>query len=110
MTENDDQPERYRGNLRHPLIRTAALHQALVRVYISDHRERISKLITDCQVLHARDEVLTHLITQSSDPTKSIRDAALDALDRLFNREPDGMLPAQEPYQRSEDDDETQAH
>lgn len=100
---NEDQPERYRGNLKHPLVRMAAMCQVRVRNDLGERRREISELITECQHLHARDELLTAHITLSSDPEEARREAALDQLDRLFNRDPDGMLPAQEPFQEPDE-------
>lgn len=101
-----DEQERFKGNAKHPLVKLAANHQVWTRGERARLHAEISANIRAIGETKAQDEMMMYLIGQTSEPDEGRREAALDELERLFEREPDGRLPAQEPFQRFEDEPE----
>jgi hypothetical protein len=99
--------ERFMGNIKHPLVKKAANHQVHTRTERGRLHAEISTAIRQIGELKCQDEILVYLIGQCSEPEESRRKAALDELKRLFEGAPDGRQPAQKPFQRKPDEEDS---
>ena len=103
---DEQEPERFTGNTKHPLVWLAANHQVYTRGERARLHGEISTAIRNIGELKCQDELLAFLIGQTSEPDEGRREFALDELERLFEREPDGRHPDQERFRRPDEPDE----